>query len=104
MGRDEIHKGDIGTVFECAVKDGTSAVDVSTTIDKLIFFRKSDKVTVLSFSASFVTDGSNGKIKYVSESGDLDTVGIWKLQGKVIFASGVWYSDVKNFTIHGNLT
>ena len=42
MAQDEIHKNDVGTVFELTIKDGQATVDVSTTTAKQIIFRKPD--------------------------------------------------------------
>ena len=103
MAAREIRKGDIGTVFEYTIYDGSTIVDVSTTSSKLLKFFKPDK-SIVSKTASFVTDGTDGKIKYTTVSGDLDQAGPWKVQAVLTFSGGeVWSSDIDKVTIHPNL-
>lgn len=103
MARDEIHVEDIGTVFELTIKDGSSVVDVSSATTKQISFEKPDGV-VEDHAASFTTDGTDGKIRYATIAGDLDTDGKWKIQGKIILPSGAWHTGVDSFQVHLNLT
>ena len=85
---EEIHKGDIGTVFEVTVmeKDATTGllvvVDISTATLMQIKFKKPDGTTDTQ-TAVFTNAGADGKIEYVSVLTDLDQVGNWKLQGYV---------------------
>lgn len=102
----EVHYNDIGTVFEVTIKDcvsGTSTVlDVSgaTTLE-LVF--KSPSGTSTTKTASLVTDGTDGKIKYTSVDGDLNEVGTWRLQAKISIGGGVYRSDVGTFKVYENL-
>ena len=66
MAVNEIHVGDIGTVFTLTIKDGSSVIDLSGATTKQIILRKPDRVTSSTKTASFVTDGSDGKIKYTN--------------------------------------
>jgi len=105
MAANEIHKGDIGTVFEVTVKDGDTVVDVSsasTEGSKKIRFSKPGG-TVVEETATFSSNGTDGKIRYVTIADDLDTAGVWKWQAYVVLSSGTWNSDVKEFTVHPNL-
>jgi len=103
MAEDEIHKGDVGTVFEVTLKDGASIVDVSGASTKQIIFKKPNGGTVEK-DADFVTDGQDGKLKYTTLADDLDVIGVWKLQAYVVISgSGDWKSDVGEFTVYDNL-
>ena len=102
MAANEIHKGDIGTVFVVTVQDGSSAVDVSGATTKQVLFRKPDG-TVVANDAEFTTDGTDGKIQYTSVADDLDTVGQWHIQARVTLPAGTWRSDVGVFQVHENL-
>lgn len=55
--------------------------------------------------AVFLTDGTDGKIHYVTVGGDLDVAGPWRLQGKVADAgpSKTLYTEVGSFTVRENL-
>jgi len=103
MSANEIHEGDIGTVFLVTFKDGTGAVDVSSaTITKQIIL-KPPKGSIKTKAAVFNTDGVDGKIKYVTVANDLDEVGIWEIQARVALTSGDWKSDIGSFEVFSNL-
>lgn len=99
---DEIHIDDIGTQFIVTIKDDDVAVDLSTATTKQLIFRKPDG-TKLTKNASFVTDGTDGKLKYVSVSGDLNEAGYWKLQAYIAIGSNAWKTNTTIFRVHPNL-
>lgn len=100
----EIHVDDVGTSFEATVKDEESEiVDVSSADEKVLKFQKPDK-TVVEKTASLVTDGTDGKIKYVSEEDFLDLPGLWSVQGYVVLGGGQFHSDIHKFRVHRNLS
>ena len=92
--------GDIGTVYEITVKDSTGAiVDISSaTVTKKIKFEKPDQTT-MDKNASFVTDGTDGKLKYTFIIGDIDQSGTWKAQGYVELSSGNWTTTCSTFEV-----
>ena len=102
MAADEIHVGDIGTVFEVTIKDGDSVVDVSSASTMQLLFLKSDKTT-LTKTATHKTDGTDGIIQYATISGDLDVAGTWKLQAYIVISGNSWKSDVATFVVHANI-
>ena len=102
MSANEIHVGDIGTVLTVTVKDDTAVVDISSATTKQIILRKPSG-TNLEKTGVFVTDGSDGQMKYTTVSGDLSEAGDWSVQAKVVLTSGTWFSDVSTFTVHPNL-
>lgn len=102
MSKDEIHLNDIGTVFKTTIKEGSSAVDISSATTKRIHFRKPNG-TVVQQTASFFTDGTDGILTYTSVSSDLDVLGKWKLQGYVVLAAGTWSTSIESFVVHKNL-
>lgn len=102
-----IHNGDLGTTFLLTITeaDGTTAVDVSTAT-KLQMIFEDPAGTSTTKTASLNTTGTDGKIKYVSESGLIDVVGTWRVQGYVEFGGGTskYYSTVTEFMVYDNLT
>lgn len=102
MAANEIHVNDFGTVFTVTVKDGSSAIDLSTATTKQIWFEKQDK-SVLKKDATFVTDGTDGQIRYVIADGDLDTAGKWRIQAYYVNGAGEWHSDTASFKVHANV-
>lgn len=103
MAIGEIHVGDVGTIFLVTIKDeNDTVVDVSTSVGKTLIFKKPDG-TILSKTASFSTDGTNGEIQYTTIDGDLDLHGKWAIQAFIDFGSTEWYSDIDKFTVYNNL-
>lgn len=99
----EIHVGDIGTIFRITIYDGgTTALDVSTATSQEIIFLKPDGTTVTQTS-SFYTDGTDGIIQYTTIANDLDAAGTWKLQAKVTLPGGTWSSCTQKFKVYANL-
>ena len=99
----EIHQYDIGTAFRMTIYDeSNNIVNVSGT-SPVIIFTKPDK-TVVEKSGTIYTDGEDGKIQYVSEENDLDTVGQWQIQAFIYFSDSTQlYSNISTFRVYRNL-
>ena len=102
MAANEIHQNDIGTKFLETIYDGSSTIDVSGASTKQIIFKK-PAGTTMTKSASFNSDGTDGKIYYNAVTDDLDEIGTYEIQGKVIITDGTFYTDIQNFKVHRNL-
>ncbi len=100
---DEVHVGDIGTVFEATITDAGVVVDISGASTKDLNFLKPDGTTTLNKNGSFTTDGTDGKLRYTTISGDLDTAGTWQIQAHVILGGGAWKSDIIEFNVFANI-
>jgi len=101
MANKDIRIGDIGTVFEITVKDDSDVVDVSSAIaagTKEIIFVDPDGAEV-AHSASFTNDGTDGKIRYIRQSGDIYRPGNWEIRGKVIITAGTFNTTHGNFLV-----
>jgi hypothetical protein len=98
----EIHVDDVGTKFVVTVLDDSAVVDISPATNLIIYFRKPDN-SVLEKTASLSTDGTDGKMYYITESGDLDLAGNYKIQGKVILSTGTYYTSLGSFKVHCNI-
>ena len=82
-----VRKDDIGTKFTVTTVEDDVAKDGSLATTQELIFTKPDGTEVTQTSV-FVTDGSDGKIRYVSVADDLDQVGRWRLRGHVILPTG----------------
>jgi hypothetical protein len=103
MPAGEIHKDDIGIRFLVTVLDENGdAKDISSATTKQFIFQKPSG-ELLTASASFVNGGTDGQLSYTSVSGDLDEIGLWRLQVYVVYTGGSKKSDVGNFRIYRNL-
>ena len=96
---EEIRYGDIGTIFRGTFYDEAGAIQsISDATSKYMIFRKPGG-TVVWKTGSFFTDGSDGKLQYTTVSGDLNEVGKWQLQPRVITPSGEWTADIEEFFV-----
>lgn len=98
------HIGDIGTRFELIVTDEDDAiVDISSATTKEMIFKPPCGVPKTQ-TAAFVTDGTDGKIEYVTTAAsDLDEAGTWYRSAHVVLTSGTWSSDWVAFEVRRNL-
>lgn len=104
MGIDEIRKGDIGTVFERTIKDGGVVVDISAGTGLQIIFQKPDDGAFVPKTAVLGSGGgTDGKMRYVTVADDLDEIGVWRWQAKVVLTGGTWKTDILDFEVHRNL-
>ena len=94
----DIYEGDGGTIFRVTITDNSIVIDISNATAKYIRFKQPDG-TILLKSANFSSDGKDGKIQYIAESGFLDTVGVWELRGVITTPAGHWTSTKGSFTV-----
>lgn len=104
MAINEIHRYDIGTAFDVQIRDETDvAVNLSGATTLYYFLQKPTDPEILTKSVNFLTDGSDGRVRYVTQVGDLDQPGTWRLQAYIVLPSGKWYSDVTMFKVFDNI-
>ena len=70
--------------IKLTVKEDGVVQNLSTATTKEFIFRKPSG-TVITKTALFVTDGSDGKLVYTTLSGEIDEIGVWELQANLIF-------------------
>lgn len=101
---EEIRIGDIGTIFRGTIYDEDgNAQDISTATTKQLIFKKPDG-TLLPKTATFFTDGTDGKLQYTSVSGDFNVVGRWQIEPYVITPAGEWHGSIGEFYVRNYLT
>jgi len=99
---DEIRVGNIGTIFEATIQEASVAVNISTTTVKQFIFKKPDG-TIVTKTAQFVTDGTDGKLKYTTLANDLDLPGTWKIQANVTMPAWAGKTSIGSFKVSTNL-
>lgn len=99
---DEIHMNDIGTIFQLEVQEDDVAVDISAAISIAIYLRP-PSLTTKTVVGVFVTDGTDGLIKYTTVADDLDEVGPWDIQGKVELPAWHGYTSSVPFIVNPNI-
>jgi hypothetical protein len=99
----EIHVGDTGTVITLTLKDETDTiVNLAGATVKEIIFKPPTGSNVVK-AATFVSDGSDGKIKATMSSGDWNIDGEWQVQAHVTVGGVTNYSGAAKFTVKPNL-
>jgi len=99
----QIHVGDIGSQFLITIKDQNDVVvDISSATTKQIIFQSPSR-TDKTRTASFYTNGSDGKIVYSLIDGDIDIEGVWKYQSKIVMPSGTWFTNIEEFRVYPNI-
>jgi len=98
----EIHVGDVGTKLIFTIQDGSNPVDLSGYSSIVLIFVKPDK-TELSKAVQFETDGTDGVVYYVSQSGDFSVAGQYKLQAVASTGSSVFSSSVVIIPVSCNI-
>lgn len=99
---EEIHVNDVGTVFEATIADSNGVVPLVTATTRQLLFQLPDG-SVLTKTAAFTTDGTDGKMEYATEALFLSQAGVWQWQPYVVFAGGEWHADVQIFVVYPNL-
>lgn len=98
-----VHIGDVGTLFKPRFVDGNGVVvDISSASVLTIIFNRPNG-TGFSRTMTFLTNGVDGRGKYLSVEGDIDVEGQWSMEGYVELPSGHWHSDVQQFPVKSNL-
>jgi len=98
----EIHVGDIGTDVQITLNSECSDADIANASVIEMYMKKPDGTTITR-SCQFVTDGTDGKIRYYIAEGDLDQSGTWKIQARVVTPAGEWWSSIAKFKVYANL-
>lgn len=102
MASEKIQIEDIGTSIRIRVQENNVNVDISPATSMKIFLKKPSGVTSTKV-ASFVTDGTDALMHYVSVSGDIDEIGTWKAQGWVRLPQGDFFTEVTSFKVNRNI-
>jgi hypothetical protein len=98
----KMHTGNVGTLIKVQVRDGAAPLDISSSTAKQLIFRKPSGA-LLTVTAAFYTDGTDGLLSYITSAGDIDLAGTWKLQVKLTQVLNVWNSEVVEFVVDENL-
>lgn len=98
----EIHQNDIGTDFQAQILDQDSNIVALSGYTLAMIFLKPNN-TKLNVVPTLLTDGTDGKVHYISASGDIDQVGLWRFQARVSLGAQQWDSNILGFKVYPNL-
>ncbi len=103
MSTPQVQQSDIGIALVIKIVDQSNvAVDVSSAATIEFLFQKPDG-TFVTVIGEFATDGTDGRVRYVTEANDLDIPGTWKYQTHVVMGPVSLYSTVGKFKVKSNL-
>lgn len=94
----DIWVDDTGTIFRGVLTDGNDIVDIQAALTKTIVFEKPDGTT-MEKTATFTTDGTDGKLEYAVTTGDLDQAGVWRYYAKITYSGGSRRTSEAEFTV-----
>jgi hypothetical protein len=99
MSLDDLVEDGSGQVIILTVTEDDTAKDISSfTTAKEILFKAPDGKLVTK-TATFTTDGTDGKVQCTLAAGDLDQRGDWEVQAHIESASQEIYSVAVAFTV-----
>jgi len=98
-----VPESSIGAVIEFVVldQDGTPLDISGATVTELIF-RNPSGLTITK-PATFVSNGQDGKLQYVTVAGDLVGYGAWRIQAHVALLGMNGRSEIEIFGVAKNL-
>jgi len=99
---DDIHVGDTNTALSVTLTESAVAVDISSATTKQVKLLAPSGI-LLTKVAEFVTDGSDGRIYYLTEALDLTEKGTWKIQAYIEMPTWSGHSDIGKFKVLANV-
>jgi hypothetical protein len=98
-----VQKGAIGVVIRLTISEDGEVLPIAGATKKNIVLRSPSGV-VKTKTGSFSTDGSDGKLEYVTTSAnDLDEVGFWRAQPDLAISGYDGRVSVASFEVANNL-
>ena len=98
----DLHVGDIGTKLRFTVKENGIPLDLSGVTAKQLLLEKKDRTTLLK-ELVFTTSGSDGKVEYITVSGDLDQKGKLRAQIFLETGDGEWHTSIVEWEVEANI-
>lgn len=96
-------QNDIGItlIIEVLQQDGETPQDISPATALNIYLTQPN-MSLITCAANFVSSGNDGQMYYISQSGDLGQVGIYKIQGSYNVGPDILYTQKTNFLVEPN--
>lgn len=94
----KIFVGDFGIVMRATVKEDGVIVDISGATTKQLRFRAPDGTTT-NKTAAFTTDGTDGQLQYLLQTGDIDQIGPWEMKPYLVLDGFNGHGSAVKFTV-----
>lgn len=98
----DISKGVVGLTIDLAVYEKNVPRDISTATGMKFAFQRPDGTT-FERDAIFSNDGKDGRLNYVTNSGDLDQAGKWRVQAFIVLGTFSGHSSITEFYVNDTL-
>lgn len=100
----EIRLNDVGVRIKATIYDlDGNVVDLSSYTTLTFNFEKPDG-SIIPKTASLSTDGMDGQVEYITESGVIDQIGIWNFQVYVVLGVNSYSSTETRFRVTRKLS
>lgn len=99
---ENLQKGDTDSKLELEILEDGVAVDLINSSIKTITIRRPD-LTIVTKTATFTTNGSDGKIIFTTALSDLSMEGTYFIQAYLKLPTWDGYSTLEQFEVHDNL-
>lgn len=100
--KNHIQVGATNLMIKLVVMSGSAALDVSNATTKNIIIERPDD-TLVSGSAAFYSDGTDGIIYYMTGGSDLNQDGEYNAQAYLVTPSFTGYTTPISFAVYENL-
>ena len=94
---------DVGNILRLTVKTEDDEAKNIAGASALTYLLKKPDETVVELTASFDTNGTDGKVIYAFVAGDLDLVGLYEVQVKIVTATWTGITSSYFFTVRDTL-
>lgn len=101
----EFGLNDVGNILLLTIKEEGETVGKNIqSATAITYLMKKPDETVSELTAAFDTNGTDGKVTYTYIAGDLDQVGLYEIQVKVVSVTWTGISSSYFFTVRDTLT
>lgn len=101
----QVHVDDWGTEIRFWFRKGGKPMNISAASDMKVRLRPPGAAAAMTeYVAAFITDGTDGGIKYVTTAGIINAQDSWSAQGVVTLPTGKFHSRVVLLPVAPNLT
>jgi len=97
-----LQKGAIGVELILTVKENGAVVNLAAATGLKMYLDKPDN-TIVEKTAVFKTDGTDGKLMYVTILDDLNKAGIWERQAEFTLGGFTGRTSKVSFTVDENI-
>ena len=85
------------------VDDQGSSIDISAATTREFMAKRPSVDIPFTMAASFITDGTDGKLRHVVVVNEINVIGTWQIQSHVIMPGVELFSEILFFEVKANV-